>query len=58
MPSRRLALAVAATMLAMVGLTPAAASAGETTGTPSATALDNARVPPAKPYAAGAGRKN
>ena len=56
--SRRLmSLAVAAATLATVGATPVAASATSGGQTPSANAVDHAKVLPGKPYGAANGRK-
>jgi hypothetical protein len=58
MRTRRLSLVVVAGALVGVGFTPVAATAADTTRTPSAQALENARVEPGKPYGTATGRKN
>ena len=55
MPTTRFSLAVAAATLAAVGTASVTASAART---PSAKAVEHAKVVPGKPYSAGDGRKN
>jgi hypothetical protein len=56
--STRISVAVVAATLAVVGATPVAASAADPGKTPSAEAVEHAKVVPGKPYGAGDGRKN
>jgi hypothetical protein len=58
MPTTRFSLAVAAATLAAVGTASVTASAASAARTPSAKAVEHAKVVPGKPYSAGDGRKN